>query len=93
MTSATNDITKAELSFVEDEIQKSCSLLDKYQKAIPEKIKKEVGEYGNIYGMASSIKTFSTKYKKYTFNQTNVSSMKAFKNNDVVFNKGRRPIP
>ena len=59
--SATNDITKAEITLVEDEIQKSCSRPDKYQKGIPEEIKKEVGTYANIYGTASAIKKFSTK--------------------------------
>ena len=54
--SATNDITKAEITLVEDEIQKSCSRPDKYQKGIPEEIKKEVGTYANIYGTASAIK-------------------------------------
>ena len=61
---------------MEDEIQKSCSRPDKYQKGIPEEIKTEVGTYANIYGTASAIKKFSTKYEKYTFNQT-VNSWKA----------------
>ena len=38
--SVTNDITKAEITLVEDEIQKSCSRPDKYRKGIPEEIKK-----------------------------------------------------
>ena len=38
---------------MEDEIQKCCSQPDKYQKAIPEKTKKEVGTYSNIYGTTS----------------------------------------
>ena len=38
-------ITKAEITLVEDEIQKSCSRHDKYQKGIPEEIKKEVRKY------------------------------------------------
>ena len=71
--SATNDITKTEITLVEDEIQKSCSPPDKYQKGIPEEIKKEVGTYANIYGTASVIKKFSTKYEKYTFNRTTVN--------------------
>ena len=45
VTSATDDISKAELALVEDEIQKSCSRPQQYQKAVPEKIKKEVCKY------------------------------------------------
>ena len=92
VTSATKDITNAELTLVEDEIQKSCSRPVKYQKAIPEKIKKEVGIHGNIFGTASAIKTFSIKYKKYTFNRTTVNSWKAkCKNTNAVFKKAGRP--
>ena len=89
--STTNDIIKAEITLVEDEIQKSCSRPDKYQKGIPEEIKKEVGTYANIYGTASAIKKFSTKYEKYTFNQTTVNSWKAKSKNKSVFNKAGRP--
>ena len=89
--SATNDITKAEITLVEDEIQKSCSRPDKYQKGIPEEIKKEVGTYANIYGTASAIKKFPTKYEKYTFNRTTVNSWKAKSKNKSVFNKAGRP--
>ena len=76
---------------MEDEIQKSCSRPDKYQKGIPEEIKKEVGTYANIYGTASAIKKFSTKYEKYTFNRTTVNSWKAKSKNKSVFNKAGRP--
>ena len=89
--SATNDITKAEITLVEDEIQKSCSRPDEYQKGIPEEIKKEVGMYANIYRTASAIKRFSTKYEKYTFNRTTVNSWKAKSKNESVFNKAGRP--
>ena len=76
---------------MEDEIQKSCSRPDKYQKGIPKEIKKEVGTYVNIYGTASAIKKFSTKYEKYTFNRTTVNSWKAKSKNKSVFNKAGRP--
>ena len=76
---------------MEDEIQKSCSRPDKYQKGIPEEIKKEVGTYANIYGTASAIKKFSTKYEKYTFNRTTVNSWKAKSKEKSVFNKAGRP--
>ena len=76
---------------MEDEIQKSCSRPDKYQKGIPEEIKKEVGTYTNIYGTASAIRKFSTKYEKYTFNRATVNSWKAKSKNKSVFNKAGRP--
>ena len=43
--SATSDITNAELTLVAKEIQRSCNQKVKYQKAVPETIKKEVGTY------------------------------------------------
>ena len=62
VTSATDDIAKAELAFVEDEIQKLCSRPQQYQKAIPEK--EEVGMYANIFGTASALKTYLLSWKK-----------------------------
>ena len=56
--SATSDITNAELTLVAKEIQKSCNQRVKYQKAVPETIKKEVGMYAKVYGTASAIKQF-----------------------------------
>ena len=43
--SDTSDITNAELTLVAKEIQRSCNQKVKYQKAVPETIKKEVGTY------------------------------------------------
>ena len=76
---------------MEDEIQKSCNRPDKYQKRIPDEIMKEIGTYANVYGTASAIKKFSTKYEKYTFNRTIVNSWKAKSKNKSVFNKAGRP--
>ena len=39
VASATEDISKAELALVEDEIQKFCSRPQKYQKSVPGEIK------------------------------------------------------
>lgn len=89
---ATQDVTNAELNLVAEEVQKSCSRRDKYQKSIPEKIKKEVGAYANIHGTASAIKKFSSKYDKHTFNRTTVNSWKAkCKNPSQTFKKVGRP--
>ena len=60
--SATSDIINAELTLVAKEIQKSCNQKVKYQKLVPETIKKEVGLYAKIYGTVSAIQKFSSKY-------------------------------
>jgi len=96
VTSATEDISNAELTFVEEEIQKSIKRPEKYQKAIPEQIKREVGMYANDFGTASAIKKFTVKYDKYIFNRTTVNSWKnkynsTIANKDVVFKKAGRP--
>ena len=67
LTSTKNDITKAELTLVEDKIQKSCSSTWQIPNSCIWKIKKEVGTSVTIYGTASTIKKFSTKYKKIYF--------------------------
>ena len=48
--SATIDIINAELTLVAKEIQKSCNQKVKYQKAVSEAIKKEVGISAKVYG-------------------------------------------
>ena len=89
--SATSDITNAELTLVAKEIQKSCNQKVKYQKAVPEAIKK-VGMYAKVYGIASAIKKFSSKYAKYNFNRTTVNSWKAkCKVANPTFKKSCRP--
>ena len=52
-------------------------VIKKYQKAVPETIKREVGMQVKIYGTASAIKNFSSKYAKYNFNRTTLNSWKA----------------
>ena len=90
--SATNDITNAELTLLAKEIQKSCNQKVKYQKAVLETIQKEVGMYAKVYGTASAIKTFSSKYAKYNFNRTMVNSWKAkCKVSNPTFKKTGRP--
>ena len=43
---------------MEDEIQKSCSRSDKYQKGIPEEINKEVGRTQIFMGLHRQSKSF-----------------------------------
>ena len=47
-----------ELTLVAKEIQKSCNKKVKYQKAVPETIKKEVGMYAKVYRMRHLSKNF-----------------------------------
>ena len=83
---ATSDITKVELS------QKSCNQKAKYQNAVPETVKREVGMYAESYATASAIKKFSPEYAKYKFNRTTVSSWKAkYKVANPTFKKAGRP--
>ena len=90
--SATSDITNAELTLVAKEIQKSCNKKVKYQKAVPETTKKEVGMYAKVYGTASAIKKFSSRYAKYNFNRITVNSWKAkCKVANPSFKKAGRP--
>ena len=70
ITFANQNISNAELSLVEDEIEKSVKRTSKYQKRIPEKIKREVGIYADSLGTASAIKKFTSKYSKHPFNRT-----------------------
>ena len=89
---ATSDITNAELTLVAKEIQKSCNQKVKYQKAVPETIKKEVGMYAKVYGTAWAVKVFSSKYAKYNFNRTTVNYCKAkCKVTNPIFKKAGRP--
>ena len=76
---------------VAKEIQNSCNQKVKYQKAVPATIKK-AGIYAKVYGTASAIKTFSSKYAKYNFNRTTVNSWNAqCKVANPTFKKAGRP--
>ena len=47
-----------------------------YQKEIPEKVKREVGNHALTFGTSSAIKKFSVKYPKFTFIRTSVNNSK-----------------
>ena len=65
VSSANKEITNAELRFAANEIDKSHGRPKKYQKEIPEKVKREVGNHALTFGTSSAIKTFSVKYPKF----------------------------
>ena len=56
-TYATQNIPHAELSFADDKIEKSVKRTSKYQKRIPEKIKRQVGIYASSFGTASVLRS------------------------------------
>ena len=90
--SATSHILNAESVLVAKEIQKSCNQKVKYQKAVPETIKKDVSMYAQVCGTASAIKKFSSKYAKYNFNKTTANSWKTkCKVANPTFKKAERP--
>ena len=65
-----------------------------YQKEIPEKVKREVGNHALIFGTSSAIKKFSVKYPKFTFIRTSVNNWKnkcKTGGDNFVFKKVRRP--
>ena len=91
VNSATSDISNAELSIVEDEIKNSVQRPSTYQKAIPERIKREVGTYADGFRTAAAMKKLRAKYSKYSFNRTTINSWKKkFKDADT-FEKAGRP--
>ena len=94
VSSATKNVTNAELTLVEKEIENSVNRPRKYEKDIPKKIKQEVGIYADSYGTAAALKKFKLKYSKFTFNRTTVNSWKnKFKGgvNSATFKKAGRP--
>ena len=69
------NLTFVELAYAEVELQKLYKHPKKYQLGIPVKIKKEVGLFARDFGTAS-IKKLTTKYLKYFFIRTTVSTWK-----------------
>ena len=74
VTSLTNDILNAEVTVVEEKMQKFVKHLGRYQEAIPENVKKDVEIFANTIGTTSAIKKFSLIYDKYSFNWTSVNA-------------------
>ena len=61
VSSTTKEITNNELRFAVNEINKSLGRPKKYQKEIPEKVKREVGNHALKFGTSSAIKTLSIR--------------------------------
>ena len=57
-------------------MQKTYKRPKKYQVEILANVKKEVGLYVRDFDTASAIKTFTTKYPKYSFIRTTVNNWK-----------------
>lgn len=94
-TASTDAVTRAEITFVENEIKTATKPRKHYNKDIPEKIKKEVGKYANIHGTQAAIKRFEETYPTYIFKRTSVNNwknkLKTSKDKNTVFKKKGRP--
>ena len=55
VTSATQNISNAELSFIEYKIEKSVKRPSKHQKTIPKKMKRKVGIYVDSYFKVATV--------------------------------------
>ena len=64
------------MRFAVNEIDKSHGRPKKYQRGIPEKVKRKVGNHPLTFGASSAIKKFSAKYPKLTFVRTSVNNWK-----------------
>ena len=63
VSSTTKEITNTELRFAVNEINKSLGRPKKYQKEIPEKVKREFGNHALKFGTSPAIKTFSVSIR------------------------------
>ena len=91
---AMKEIMNTELTFAVNEINKSDGRPKKYQKEIPEKVKREVANRTLTFGTSSAIKKFSAKYPKFTFIGTSVNNWKnkcKTGGDNFVFKKVGRP--
>ena len=82
------------MRFAVHEIDKSYGRPKKYQKEIPEKVKREAGNHALTFGTSSFIKKFSVKYPKFTFIRTSVTNWKnkcKTRGDHFVFKKVGRP--
>ena len=94
VSSTTKEITNVDLRFAANEIDKSRGRLKKYQKEIPEKVKREVGNHALTFGTSSAIKKFSVKYPKNRIIRTSVNNWKnkcKTRGDTFVFKKVGRP--
>ena len=94
VSSATKEITNAELRFAANDTDKSHGRPKKYKKEIPEKVKREVGNHALTFGTSSAIKNFSVKYPKFRFIRTSLNNWKnkcKTRGEIFVFKKVGRP--
>ena len=94
VSSTPTEITNGELRFAVNEIDKSHGRPKKYQKGVPEKVKREVRNHALTFGTSSAIKIFSIKYPKFTFIRTSLNNWKKkckTGGDNFVFKKVGRP--
>ena len=75
--SASNIITgKAEIQYVEQEVQKQVTKSTVKYSNVPSKINEEIGRYALIHGTKSAINRFSKVHTKYSLKRTTVNGWK-----------------
>ena len=75
MSSPLRKKSQIEIEIV-SEINKSHGRPKKYQKDIPQKVKRKVGNHALTLGTSSAIKEYFVKYSKFTFIRTSVNNWK-----------------
>jgi len=97
-TASEDAVSQSEIILVENEVQKSTMPRQHYNKQVPEKMKREVGQYAVYHGASAAVKHFNQIYPNYVFRRTTVNSWKtkiktskSQNSQDVVFKKKGRP--
>lgn len=97
-TASEDAVSQSEMILVENEVQKSTMPRQHYNKQVPEKMKREVGQYAVYHGASAAVKHFNQIYPNYVFRRTTVNSWKtkiktskSQNSQDVVFKKKGRP--
>ena len=93
--SETENINRAEIEMVIDEVEKSTVSTNHYNN-IPKHIQTEVGRYALDHSTKDAIENFSKQHPKFTFKRTSINSWKTLLKKSVdnqTFNKkGQRNL-
>ena len=88
--SVSGTATRAEIAAVSEEVEKACRPSRHYNKKVPEKIKRNVGEYALVHGTKAAQVHFGRVYPHFTFLRTSVNNWKRkAKSSPLHKNKGR----
>ena len=76
LSSASGNVSTAELAAVGEEIKKSCQPRKHYSTNISENTELEVGSYANVYGTKATLDKFQMKYPRDTFLWSSIKNRK-----------------